>query len=72
MLEIINKTNFNLILLTKIRPKFGKVIELSGEMYISEIDNENKNVTVIVHIYDPVSLSYLKSEIHTLLSNKIY
>lgn len=33
-------------------PKFGKVIELDDEKFISEIDNEQKNVTVIVHVYD--------------------
>lgn len=33
-------------------PKFGKLIELSNQSYINEIDNEKKNVTVIIHIYD--------------------
>lgn len=33
-------------------PKFGKVIELTNEMFLNEIDKENKNVTIIVHIYD--------------------
>jgi len=33
-------------------PKFGKVLELTNEMFLNEIDKENKNVTVIVHIYD--------------------
>lgn len=33
-------------------PKFGKLIELSNEMFLNEIDKENKNVTIIVHIYD--------------------
>ncbi|CAF0951996.1 unnamed protein product [Brachionus calyciflorus] len=33
-------------------PKFGKVIELTDEKFISEIDNENEKVTIIVHIYD--------------------
>ncbi|RNA27196.1 phosducin [Brachionus plicatilis] len=33
-------------------PKFGKVIELDEEKFISEIDNEQKNVTIIIHIYD--------------------
>jgi hypothetical protein len=38
------------------RPKFGKLIELSNQSYINEIDNEKKNVTVIIHIYDGVSV----------------
>jgi len=34
-------------------PKFGKVIELTNETYLNEIDNENKEVTILIHIYDP-------------------
>jgi len=33
-------------------PKFGNVIELNSEMFLSEIDNENKLVKIIIHIYD--------------------
>lgn len=33
-------------------PKFGRVIELDDEKFISEIDNEHKNVTIIIHVYD--------------------
>jgi len=33
-------------------PKFGEVIELTGETFLSEIDNENKNVKILIHIYD--------------------
>lgn len=33
-------------------PTFGKVIELTGDQFLNEIDHEHKNVTVIVHIYD--------------------
>lgn len=33
-------------------PKFGKLFELTNEMFLNEIDKENKNVTIIVHIYD--------------------
>lgn len=33
-------------------PRFGKVLELTNDIYLSEIDNENKNVTIIIHIYD--------------------
>lgn len=33
-------------------PKFGKLIELSNETFLSEIDNENKNVKILIHIYD--------------------
>lgn len=37
------------------RPRFGKVLELTNEKFLDEIDNENKNVTIIIHIYDTVS-----------------
>lgn len=40
------------------RPRFGNVIELTNEMFLNEIDKENKNVTVIVHIYDQVRKLY--------------
>lgn len=33
-------------------PKFGKVIELTGDTFLTEIDNENKNVKILIHIYD--------------------
>jgi len=33
-------------------PRFGKVLELTNEKFLDEIDNENKNVTIIIHIYD--------------------
>lgn len=33
-------------------PKFGKVLELTNDMFLNEIDKEHKNVTIIVHIYD--------------------
>lgn len=33
-------------------PKFGKVLELIGDTFLSEIDNENKNVKILIHIYD--------------------
>ena len=33
-------------------PRFGKVVELTTETYLNEIDNENPNVTIIIHIYD--------------------
>lgn len=35
-------------------PRFGKVIELKGDKYLDEIDNENKSVTILIHIYDQV------------------
>jgi hypothetical protein len=37
------------------RPKFGKIIELTNDTYINKVDNQNKNFTVISHIYDIVS-----------------
>ena len=40
-------------------PKFGKVIELTNDMFLNEIDKENKNVTIIVHIYDQVCIFFL-------------
>lgn len=33
-------------------PRFGKVIELKHDIFLDEIDKE-KNITIIVHIYDP-------------------
>lgn len=36
------------------RPRFGKVIEITNENFLEQIDNENKNVTIIIHIYDSV------------------
>jgi len=33
-------------------PKFGEVLELSGETFLGEIDNENRNVKILIHIYD--------------------
>jgi hypothetical protein len=33
-------------------PRFGRVIELSNESFLNEIDKENKNVKIIIHIYD--------------------
>jgi len=33
-------------------PKFGKIIELVNDTFLSEIDNENKNVKILIHIYD--------------------
>jgi hypothetical protein len=30
------------------------VIELNSEHFLDEIDKENKNVTILVHIYDHV------------------
>ena len=36
----------------KNRPRFGKVLELTNDMFLSEIDKEHKDVTIIIHIYD--------------------
>jgi len=33
-------------------PRFGRVVHLTREDYTNAIDNENKNVTVVVHIYE--------------------
>lgn len=33
-------------------PKFGEVLELVNETFLTEIDNENKNVKILIHIYD--------------------
>lgn len=33
-------------------PRFGKVIEITNDNFLEQIDNENKNVTIIIHIYD--------------------
>ncbi|CAF0747205.1 unnamed protein product [Didymodactylos carnosus] len=33
-------------------PRFGKVIQLTRDEYTHAIDKENKNVTVVVHIYE--------------------
>lgn len=33
-------------------PRFGKVVELTSDCFLNEIDNEDKNVTIFVHIYD--------------------
>ncbi len=38
--------------MNKNRPRFGKVLELTNDMFLSEIDKENKDVTIIIHIYD--------------------
>lgn len=39
------------------RPTFGLVNELTtGEQFLQAIDEENKEVTVIVHLYDDVSV----------------
>lgn len=37
------------------RPRFGKLIELSNDTFLEQIDNEHKNVTIIIHIYDTVN-----------------
>lgn len=50
-------------------PKFGKVLELTNEMFLNEIDKENKNVTVIVHIYDQVNI--LNHFINKIIYKKI-
>lgn len=34
-------------------PKFGKLIPLTSQNFIEEVDGENPGVTIIVHIYDP-------------------
>ncbi|BFZ08823.1 hypothetical protein BsWGS_11862 [Bradybaena similaris] len=34
-------------------PKFGKLIPLTSNNFIEEVDGENPSVTIIVHIYDP-------------------
>ncbi|CAF2814198.1 unnamed protein product [Rotaria sp. Silwood2] len=33
-------------------PRFGKQIDLNRENFTNTIDNENKNVTIIVHVYE--------------------
>lgn len=33
-------------------PKFGEVKELTNDTFLTEIDNENKNVKILIHIYD--------------------
>lgn len=33
-------------------PKFGKLISLTGDNFLEEVDGENLGVTIIVHIYD--------------------
>lgn len=33
-------------------PRFGEVKELTNETFLAEIDNENKNVKILIHIYD--------------------
>lgn len=33
-------------------PKFGKLISLTSENFLQEVDGENLGVTIIVHIYD--------------------
>ncbi|KAJ8046881.1 Phosducin-like protein [Holothuria leucospilota] len=37
--------------LVKNRPVFGSVLELTRENYVDAIDNENKSVSVVVHVY---------------------
>ncbi|CAG5127766.1 unnamed protein product [Candidula unifasciata] len=34
-------------------PKFGKLVTLTSQNFIEEVDGENPGVTIIVHIYDP-------------------
>ena len=42
------------------RPQFGRVVELTSDNFVKEIDKENAQVTVIVHIYDKVEISHFK------------
>ena len=44
-------------------PKFGKVLELTNEMFLNEIDKENKNVTVIVQCKIATLLSVKMTEV---------
>ena len=51
------------------RPRFANVTELTNDMFLNEIDKENKNVTIVVHIYDHVSVDpILHSQISISLS----
>ena len=38
------------------RPRYGKQIDLNRENFTNAIDNENKNVTIIVHVYEQVRI----------------
>lgn len=40
------------------RPAFGAVYDLRGDQFIDAIDKENKNVTVIIHVYEEVNMIY--------------
>lgn len=44
-IEEMHKSTFSL-------PRFGRVIELTNDTFLNEIDKENKNVKIIIHIYD--------------------
>lgn len=37
------------------RPKFGKVIPLTSHDFVENIDKEQSQVTVIIHLYEDVS-----------------
>lgn len=41
-------------------PRFGQQIDLNRENFTNSIDGENKNVTIIVHVYEQVCLFFLK------------
>ena len=41
-----------------VRPQFGRLVALdSSEQFLDAVDQEHKDVTVIVHLYDEVSVS---------------
>ena len=38
------------------RPKFGKLQELSAENFVEAVDKEQKQVVIIIHVYENVSI----------------
>ena len=53
LLEYQKKRMAEMLVMSGMSANFGNLIELkNGDQFLEAIDNENKNITVVVHIYD--------------------
>jgi hypothetical protein len=46
------------------KPVFGKLIDISRDEYVDQIDNEARQTTIVIHLYEPVS-NHLTTDVST-------
>ena len=57
-MEARSHTHLAVVILFCCSPKFGQVVSLNKENFVSSIDQEKPMVTIVVHIYEDVSIHF--------------